>query len=230
MSFVETHRHVAGKPWTYADLERRQAEVRDGVLRGEPGRLIFSEVAPVVTLGFRRTEEDLVIPPPEFARRGIALLAVTRGGRATYHGPGQWVVFPVDSLERLVGDRRGVRKIVEMLLEGTREACLDRFPSAEIREGKEAGVWTEAGSRGAKFAALGVRIVDGVLQHGVSVNAFPTAESFAGIRPCGLDSAVAFTDEEGEGGEGGEGGLESRFLARKRRLESVFLARFPGFR
>lgn len=221
MTSVETHRHTAVRPWTYADLERRQNEVREGVLRGEPGRLIFSEVAPVVTLGYRKTKEDLLLSPEEYARRGIELLDVSRGGRATYHGPGQWVIFPVDSLERLTGDRKGVRKIVDLLLGGILEVARSHFPHAEIREGKEAGVWTESGTRGAKLAAFGIRIVDGVVQHGVSINGFATLESFVGLRPCGLESSVAFLMKSG--------GNEKDFLALRERLESVFLERFPTF-
>lgn len=221
-SSIEIRRNAPGDAWTYADLERRQDEVRSEVRAGAPGRLIFSEVAPVVTLGLRRTEEDLLLAREEFTRLGIALHEATRGGRATYHGPGQWLIFPVDSLERLTGDRRGVRKIVESLLEATREACLERFPRAEIREGKEAGVWTEPGGPGAKFAALGIRVVDGVVQHGVSVNVFSTPESFMGIRPCGLEASVAFLSDGGAE-------RETEFLAWRKRLESAFVAIFPHF-
>ena len=222
-SCIEIHRHSTASPWTYADLERRQREVAAAVARGERGRLLFSEVAPVVTLGFRRTDEDLLLSREEYARRGIELLEVSRGGRATYHGPGQWVVFPVDSLERLTGDRRGVRKVVEALLEASREACLDRFPRAEIRDGKEAGLWTEGGASGAKFAALGIRVSEGIVQHGISVNVFPTAESFIGIRPCGLDSAVAFLAPS----NGADSG--AYLMDRQRGLEAALLRRFPSF-
>ncbi len=223
VSYIEIHRHSAESRWSYGDLERRQSVVREGVLRGEPGRLIFSEVAPVVTLGFRKTEEDLLIDRADFARQGIEVLEVTRGGRATYHGPGQWVIFPVDSLERLTGDRRGVRKVVDLLLESVLEAARVRYPHAEARDGREAGAWTEPGRKGAKFAALGIRIVDGVVQHGVSVNIFPTPESFAGIRPCGLESAVAFLAAEATEDR------EATFLDWRVRLESALLTRFPGF-
>lgn len=222
-SSIEIHRHSSSKPWTYADLERRQDELRASVLSGSPGRLIFSEVAPVITLGFRRTQEDLLFTREEYSRRGIELLEVSRGGRATYHGPGQWVIFPVDSLERLTGDRRGVRKIVDALLEATRDACRSRFPDAEIREGKEAGLWTNSGAGGAKIAALGIRVVDGVVQHGLSVNVFSTSESFVGIRPCGLDAGVAFL------ARGDASTHEEEFIEWRARLEAALLLRFPSF-
>jgi lipoyl(octanoyl) transferase len=224
-NFIEIHRHSEAKPWTYGDLEKRQVEVRNEVVAGGRGRLLFSEVAPVITLGFRRTEEDLLLSREEYAERGIALLEVTRGGRATYHGLGQWVIFPVEALERLTGDRRGVRKVVDALLESVRESTLPFFPRAEIREGKEAGVWTEPGEYGAKFAALGIRIIDGVVQHGVSVNVFPTAESFAGIRPCGLQAPVAYLVGLKPRDE-----AEAFFLEQRIRLESALLTRFPAFR
>lgn len=224
MTRIEIHRHTVDRPWTYADLERRQEEVRHAVLRGEAGRLVFSEVAPVITLGFRKMREDLLLSKEEYDRRGIVLLEVSRGGRATYHGPGQWIVFPIESLEKLTGDRRGVRKTVETLLGAVKAATGSRFPLSEIREGKEAGVWTQSGPKGAKFAALGVRILDGVLQHGISINIFPTLESFAGIRPCGLDSPVAFLEED-------ETPItrERLYLEWRLKLESELLKRFPTF-
>lgn len=221
---VETHRHRPESPWTYADLARRQEAIAAEVRGGAPGRLVFSEVAPVVTLGFRRTEEDLLLDRDAFARRGIALLEVSRGGRATYHGPGQWVVFPVDSLERLTGDRKGVRKAVDGLLSSAVSVARARFPRAEVREGKEAGVWTEPGPGGAKVAALGIRVEDGVVQHGLSVNVFPTAESFSGIRPCGLDAAVAYLAGEGTPTE-----RERKMVEWRERIERELLARFPSF-
>ncbi|MBS1961377.1 MAG: hypothetical protein JST04_04105 [Bdellovibrionales bacterium] len=224
VSSVEIHRHRPETPWSYADLARRQEAVAEEVRGGAPGRLIFSEVAPVVTLGFRKTEEDLLFAREGYAARGIALLEVTRGGRATYHGPGQWVVFPVESLERLTGDRKGVRKAVEGLLGAIRAAVGTRFSGAEIREGKEAGVWTQSGIGGAKVAALGIRIRDGVIQHGVSVNIFPTSESFAGIRPCGLDAPVAYLAPEAAPAE-----RERAMLDWRERIERELLARFPNF-
>lgn len=213
---VEVRRHSAEQPWTFLDLDRRQREVRDAVLRGEPGRLLLSELPPTITLGMRETRDDLLADEAQLRGRGFDVVVATRGGRATYHGPGQWVVFPVDSLERMTGDRRGVRKLVDTLLETARRLCSEKFPGAEVREGKEAGVWTESGNAGAKVVALGIRIDDGVVQHGLAINIHRTAQSFAGLRPCGLDAPVGFLEDSAS---------ETAFLEWGRKIGTAFSSR-----
>lgn len=222
---IEIHRHSEKNPWTYHQLDLRQGEIRDEVLAGGAGRILFSEVAPVITLGRRRTEEDLLALSEEYAKRGIQLLDVSRGGRATYHGPGQWVVFLVDSLEKLTGDRRGVRKLVDGLFAAILEVCRSRYPSAEVREGKEAGVWTMPGSLGSKVAALGVQVERGVVLHGVSVNIYRTETSFYGLNPCGLQAPVGFL----EPADLTEEGRERAFLEWRERIEISLRKQFPSY-
>jgi lipoate-protein ligase B len=182
-------------PWTYAELDRRQREIAARVREGGEGALLLSEVAPVITMGRRAGDGELRADREWLAARGISVYPTKRGGLATYHGPGQWVVFAVDSLERLTGDRRGVRKAVEGLLVAAREVGERRLGRAEIREGCELGVWGPGG----KFAAVGVHVEQGVLQHGLAINGFRTATSFVGLRPCGLDDAPVGFLLEGEG-------------------------------
>jgi lipoyl(octanoyl) transferase len=204
---VEIRRHGRPDPWTYAMLDQRQREVARRVREeDEAGALLLNEVAPVITRGRRTEASDVTAPSDALAATGIELYPVDRGGFATYHGPGQWVLFAVDRLERLTGDRRGVRKAVEALLETALEAGRLHDPSAEIRSGAELGVW---GKRG-KFAAVGIHIEQGVLLHGLSVNAFRTRESFYGLRPCGLDAPVSFLFENKELGEISQASLEAR--------------------
>jgi lipoate-protein ligase B len=224
---AEVHRTSSAKPWTYADLDRRQGEVRAEVLAGGRGMLLLAEVSPVVTLGFRNTEEDLLLAPEALRARGIALERTSRGGCATYHGPGQWVAFPVESLERLVGDRRGVRAATERLFDAALAVSRERFPRAEIRTGKEAGVWAEPGVAGGKLVSLGLRFEGGVLQHGMALNIFPTPESFHGIRPCGLEAPVAFLEPEIASMPTNE--CEARFTAWGEKFEAALLERFPCF-
>jgi lipoate-protein ligase B len=183
----ELRRHAVDSPWRYADLDRRQREIAARVREGGPGAILLSEVSPVVTIGRRAGDGDL--PGRELlARLGVELEPVDRGGLATWHGPGQWVLFVVERLDRLTGDPRGVRKAVEGLLGVALEVGRRYDASAEIRSGAETGVW---GSQG-KFAALGIHVDRGVLLHGLSVNAYASETSFAGIRPCGLDAPVEF--------------------------------------
>lgn len=219
MSFssIEVHRHSASSPWTYQQLDERQRSIRDEVLAGGKGKILFSEVAPVITLGRGRVEEDLLLPRAEYARKGVEIYETSRGGRATYHGPGQWVVFVVDSLERLTGDRRGVRKLVDGLFSVALEICREKFPRAEIREDCEAGVWSEPGAGGTKLAALGVRIDRGVVQHGFSLNIYETPTSFVGIHPCGLSLPVGYLESN-----------EGAFLEWRERVERSLRGKFPA--
>jgi lipoate-protein ligase B len=80
---------------------------------------------------------------------------------------------------------------VEGLLEVARAAAARLGLRPEIRSGSETGVWLPQG----KFAAVGVHIERGVLLHGLAVNALRTPQSFAGLRPCGLDAPVSFALE-----------------------------------
>lgn len=181
---VEIHRHSEASPWTYADLDRRQRELQDAILaRGETGRLLLSEVAPVVTLGARTEPGDW--NAATLAAQGVATLPVSRGGLATYHGPGQWVLFVVERLDRLTGDARGVRKAVDTLLQSAREVARSYGRDAEIRQAPCTGLWTARG----KLASIGVRVSDRVVQHGIALNVHRAGPSFTGIRACGLDAA-----------------------------------------
>lgn len=209
---IQVRRHTAASPWTYGDLDSAQRRLGEALSDGEAaadgaaqGCVYLSEVAPVITLGRRECREDVLLPPEILASRGITLYPTDRGGRATYHGPGQWVVFVVDRLERLTGDRRGVRRAVEGLLELALELGREALgPSVEIREGAETGVWTPRG----KLASVGVHIQKGVLLHGLAINGYRTPESFFGLRPCGLDARPDFLFDSGGSDE-----AEARFAS-----------------
>jgi lipoyl(octanoyl) transferase len=184
MSKFEVRRHTSDSPWTYRDLDLRQREIAEEVVQGRSGKFLLSEVAPVITVGRRTPEADYLNTQTDVYR-------VHRGGLATYHGPGQWVLFLVDSLEKLTGDRRGVRKMIARLLQIAKSAAEGRGIAAEIREGAELGVWTARG----KFAAVGIHVEKGVVLHGLSINGFQTKESFQNLRPCGLDLPVDYLVE-----------------------------------
>jgi len=185
---IELIRHSKAKPWTYADLDARQRVIAAQVQAGSRGGLLISELAPVITYGPRTPETDLLL------QQDIPKYSTDRGGLATYHGPGQWVLFPVDRLERLVGDSRGVRQVVSTLLEVACSAIRTFNEDVEIREGKELGVWTPRG----KIAAVGIHVSQGIVLHGLAVNGFKTETSFQGLRPCGLDAPVDFLFPEAD--------------------------------
>ena len=193
MVVAEIRRTLPGAPWTYEAKDRRQREVARSVRAGGLGAILLSEVEPVITLGRRADETELRLSKANLAIAGIETFATDRGGLATYHGPGQWVLFAVDTLEKMTGDSRGVRRMVDGLLQSVAEVCREYSDGIEVRSGCELGVWNSTG----KLAALGVHIEDRVVMHGIALNVFATESSFVGLRPCGLDKPVAHLSDPG---------------------------------
>lgn len=206
-------------------LDGRQRQIAQRAREGGRGALLLSEVAPVITRGRRAPSSDITASAEGLVRAGVSLVEVDRGGLATYHGPGQWVLFAVDRLESLTGDRRGVRKAVEGLLETACQVGRLYDPSAEIRSGAELGVWTRRG----KFAAVGVHIERGVLLHGVAVNGMRTPQSFYGLRPCGLDAPVDFLLEKEILGMKPQEALEGRERCFDELGQALIMTAFKNF-
>ena len=106
------------------------------------------------------------------------MLFRSRGGRVTYHGPGQLVGYGIVDLKRLPG---GLRRYVHGLEEGL-IAALARFGIAAHREDGLVGVWVGQ----EKIAAIGIRVSRGVTWHGFALNVDPDLSYFGGIIPCGI--------------------------------------------
>jgi lipoate-protein ligase B len=202
---VEIHRHSPQTPWTYRDLDARQREIAKEVREGESdGCILLSEVAPVITYGKRTPKSDLLLPEDRYAELGVELLSVDRGGLATWHGPGQWLVFPVTTLARLGGSKTALRSGVCRILKIGRDVLIRFLPdpdAVEIRLSPDTGLWTrgtraESSGQPGKIASLGLRIDRGVVLHGLSVNVHPSATSFVGLNPCGLNARVAYADAD----------------------------------
>ncbi len=161
----------------YADalaaMEARAGAVSAGTAR----ELIWLvEHPPVYTAG---TSAD----PAELLDPRFPVVAAGRGGRYTYHGPGQRVVYPVLDLNRR---GRDVRCYVHAL-EGWAVAALDRIGIAAFRAPGRVGIWTlDHNGREAKIGAIGVRVRRWVTLHGMAINLAPDLAHFGGIVPCGL--------------------------------------------
>lgn len=201
-------RHSLAHPWTYADLDSYQREVQNKILNDPhfSGELIFSEVAPVITVGKRsKFHHPLALP-------------VDRGGLETWHGPGQCVIFPVIRMVDYFGSERALKRAITALLEISLKAIQVYRPEAKIEFGDRLGIWTERG----KIASIGLAIKQGVLLHGVAINLYPTAESFKGINPCGIENAKPDFCVESEN-------LEI-FNSLSKSWEKLFEARLPLLR
>ncbi len=162
----------------YATAFERQLALVERIRRGETAdTLVTVEHPPTITLGRHSSLADVIAGEGERARRDIALVRTDRGGKATYHGPGQAVVYPIVGIARLgLGAQSWV-----CLLESSIRQTLSRYGlDAELIDGRP-GVWV----RGAKIASLGLRIARGVSYHGISLNVGLDVSGFACIVPCG---------------------------------------------
>ena len=147
-----------------------------------PEILFLVEHEPVLTLGRRGKENDVLAPLDELTAKGIALHRVERGGLVTYHGPGQLVAYPVFNLKKL---RLGVSQMVWSLEEAAIGACAELGVAAGRQKGHP-GVW----SNGRKLASLGLAVRHGITFHGLALNNNPDLSHFSLINPCGLGTGI----------------------------------------
>ncbi len=160
-------------PEALAEMEARAAAVR----AGEADELVWLlEHPPLFTAGTSADQVELFNP------LGFPVFAAGRGGRYTYHGPGQRVGYLVLDLEKR---GRDIRCFVHSL-EGWMIAALTELGVAARREPGRIGLWTGHGSSEAKIGAIGVRVRRWVTMHGFSINVAPNLSHFGGIVPCGI--------------------------------------------
>jgi lipoate-protein ligase B len=146
--------------------------------RGEE-TLLLVEHPPVITLGRSGSEADLGLTAAQWAKRGIEVYAVDRGGKATYHGPGQVVAYPILDLRRR---GRDLRAYVHALEDGC-AAAVRRF-GPDARPGRDpVGVFVGD----AKIASLGVSVSRWITQHGLALNVTSDLAVYRWFTPCGLE-------------------------------------------
>lgn len=164
-------------PAAVAAMEARAAAIREGAA----GELIWLvEHPPLYTAGTSADPAELLAPDR------FPVFATGRGGRYTYHGPGQRVVYVMLDL-----DRRGrdLRAYVAALERWIIAALGQQGISGRVICGK-IGVWVDTPAGPAKIAAIGVRVRRWVSFHGLAINVAPDLGHFTGIVPCGLSEPV----------------------------------------
>ena len=160
-------------PAALADMEARAAAVRTG---SERELVWLLEHPPLFTAGTSANPAELFNP------LRLPVFEAGRGGRYTYHGPGQRVVYLVLDLERRGKD---IRCFVHSL-EGWMITALGELGVSARREPGRIGIWTGDGAREAKIGAIGVRVRRWVTMHGFAINVAPDLSHFGGIVPCGI--------------------------------------------
>ncbi len=170
--------YEAGLLFQHRLLAARQAEKI-------PDTVVLLQHTPTVTLGNRGRDNYLLKSEQEYADLGIDLFQVERGGDVTFHGPGQWVLYPILHLGGNEADSHGYLSNLEEIAIRTLAAFrVDGFR----REGMS-GAWTEQG----KIAAIGFRLKRWFSFHGMSFNVENELDGFETIVPCGLEGQPVIT-------------------------------------
>ena len=160
----------------YDDAWRLQQDVHAEVVAGGDDVALLLEHPPVYTAG-KRTE------PWERPVDGTPVVDVDRGGKITWHGPGQVTGYPIVRLADPVDVVDYVRRLEQLLI----DVCAELGLATDRVDGRS-GVWTTDGAR--KVAAIVIRVSRGVTMHGFALNADPDLSAYDRIVPCGIADAT----------------------------------------
>lgn len=159
-------------------LEKQMSLVKEVQNQPQLGAVLGYEHPSVVTLGVRSTPKDLLHSDEYYQSHSVEICKVNRGGEATFHNPGQLVVYPILHLPSL---NLKVKDYICVLQKAT-IATLKKYDVKAFSEGVEPGVYTERG----KIAFIGVKVSHGVCYHGLSINISNELSDFEAIQSCGV--------------------------------------------
>jgi lipoate-protein ligase B len=179
---------LLAEPRSFGEVDRLQLEL--SAARSQhaiPDTIVLCEHLPTLTLG-RASDAEAELPGGEEAYRALGwdVVRADRGGRSTWHGPGQLVCYPILDLRDHGKDLRRYAHDLEQVVIGALEALGVEAVAGEDRA--HVGVWVE----GRKIASLGIRADNWVVRHGFALNVDCDVDAFARFRACGLD-ATPFT-------------------------------------
>lgn len=144
----------------------------------EEDALLLLEHNPTLTLGKSGKLENLLVERDELSRKRISLYFTDRGGDITYHGPGQFVAYPIVDLIRRDKDiHQYINDLEEVVI-----ATLADFSIDGEKDQKHVGVWVGKD----KICAIGVAVHKWITMHGLALNVNPDLSSFSIITPCGI--------------------------------------------
>lgn len=163
----------------YGDALRIQRELHEKILSGAAqSTLLLLEHPSVYTAG-RRTEDH------ERPVNGVPVIDVDRGGKITWHGPGQLVGYPIVKLKEPTKVVDFVRTLERALI-----ATLKHFGIQGYQICDNSGVWLSDSRGERKIAAIGIRVAKGIVTHGFALNVNPDLSYFEQIIPCGIPDVI----------------------------------------
>lgn len=166
---------LASSPVSYPDaMDRMERYIQAAIQNPELFYMWFLEHPPLYTQGRSDREAHASLPFPIFK--------TSRGGKLTYHGPGQKVVYVITPLAYFNNDIQGyVAFLEEWVITSLRTLHL-----APTRDPAGIGVWLNKNGAMHKIAAIGVKVHRGIVSHGIALNIDPDLSHFASIIPCGI--------------------------------------------
>jgi lipoyl(octanoyl) transferase len=179
---------VAAEVWVvrsgqvpYSEARAAQKELEGARHRGEiPDLLLLLEHPPVYTKGRRSTADELPMGEDWYRMQGIEVTETDRGGRVTYHGPGQLVGYPIVDLEPYGRDVHAyIRRMERVII----AALGDHGVAAGLIDGLT-GVWVDD----RKVGSIGVHVNRAITTHGFAINVNNDLQPFEWVVPCGIEA------------------------------------------
>ena len=164
------------KPVNYLDALKTLEERVDKLIKNEANELIWIlEHPPTFTAGTSYNETDIL-------DKSINIIKTSRGGKVTWHGPGQLICYLVINLNKR---NRDIRKFIN-IIENTIIESLNTFGIKTHSDRKNIGIWTKIKNEDMKIAALGIKVKKWITYHGFSLNINNDISNYQKIIPCGI--------------------------------------------
>ena len=169
-------------PWTELELLQQELiqkakEAPDKVF------LLVSEPQATFTFGRQSNHQDLLWEPAELRAKGVEIAPVSRGGKWTFHGPGQIVIYPIGALSSWKIPQKGARIFVETLRQAISDTCKSwNIPTLLSNEPFGLFVGKQ------KLASFGLSFEHGISSHGAAIYWSAQDSLLTGIRPCGMEN------------------------------------------
>jgi lipoyl(octanoyl) transferase len=143
---------------------------------GYPNKIWLLEHLPVYTKGTSASDTDLIKNP-----NNIPIIESSRGGKHTYHGPGQRIIYPMINLNSSKDLSLYIKNLQQWILITLQSYNIDAFLKPQL-----IGIWVNHNGKDKKISALGIRVKKWIAYHGISVNISPNISNFDNIIPCGI--------------------------------------------
>ena len=164
------------KPVNYLDALKKLEERVDKIIKNEANELIWIlEHPPTFTAGTGYRESDIL-------DKSVNIIKTSRGGKITWHGPGQLVCYLVINLNKR---KKDIRKFINIIEESIIES-LKTFGLETHRDRKNIGIWTNYKNQEEKIAAIGIKVKKWITYHGFSININNSISNYKKIIPCGI--------------------------------------------